>query len=136
MSRTVLRNDDLGSVKATQRPLNEAFREVSAQFDSLPQRHQAWVRFTPGTIASFDVRAPEFPLAAVLLLQAIRTDTGTSAFTAAPWVDWVPVDGSSATVRILTLYGVATSVTVDLLLEFVEDVTGGQNRSNPTGGVP
>jgi hypothetical protein len=43
------------------------------------------------------------------------------------------VDGRQM-LRLEALYGITSATSCALLLEFVEDTSGGQNRSNPTEG--
>jgi hypothetical protein len=130
--RTPLRNDDLGSVRDAQRPLNEALRAVSERLASLPRRQQAWVFFSTTTDAI--LRTPEYPIAGVLILQvALATGQG-AGISAAPWLSWEYVDGQPNTLKVTAAYGTPLDPFF-ALLEFVEDLTGGLDRNNATGGV-
>jgi len=135
--RTVLRQDDLQSTKDTQRPLNEAFRGVDDELRSLPRRDQAWLRFTmPIGSAGQLVRAPRYPVAGMCVLSASNASNSTSPYTAAPWLAFEPVDGDVGQLRVTSAYGLLTTGVVDVLVEFVEDTTGGWARTNVTGGQP
>lgn len=137
MNRTVLRNDDLQKLEDIQRPLNEALRGIDMSLKSLPRREQAWLRFTmPIPTAGQLVKTPSYPLAAIVVLNAINASSSTSATSSTPWLAIEPVDGRTDTWRVTAAYGLLTSGVIDVLAEFVEDMTGGQNRSNPTGGQP
>lgn len=137
MSRTVLRQDDLGSVKEAQRPLNEAFRDLDDSIRTTPRRLQAWLRFDmPIPSGGQMVRAPQYPIAGVHVLSASNASSSTSPYTAAPWLAFEPVDGAVGQLRITSAYGILASGVVDVLVEFVEDMTGGWPRTNVTGGTP
>lgn len=135
--RTVLRQDDLQSTKDTQRPLNEAFRGLSDDLANLPRREQAWLRFTMPIGSSGQlVRAPSYPIAGMCVLSASNAVSSTSPYTAAPWLAFEPVDGDVGQLRVTAAYGLLATGVVDVLVEFVEDTTGGWARTNVTGGQP
>lgn len=135
--RTVLRNDDLTSLRSAQRPLNEAFRSLSDTVSSLPRRNQAWVRFTmPLPSAGAFIRCPDYPIAAVVVLSAVHTSSSTPAITGAPWLAVEPVDGGSAQLRVIAAHGLTASGVIDVLCEFVENVAPEWAKPNVTGGQP
>lgn len=135
MNRTPLRNDDLLALKDIQRPLNEALRELDSALLALPRRRQAWLRFTmPIPAGGVLISSPDFPLAAILVLNVVNSSSSTSPISASPWLSIEPVDGQPDAWRVRAAYGILTSGVVDVLAEFVEDMTGGQSRSNPAGG--
>lgn len=143
MTRTTLRNDDVTSPQAGQRPLNESLRGLSIRLDSMPRREQAWVRFTVSendgvsTIIGEKITGPGYSLAAVVVLAVQLVDLPPDVtLTSAPWLNVEPVEGNADTVRITEAYGMPQSGTFDVLVEFVENTTGQWPRTDVTGGVP
>lgn len=137
ISRTVIRNSDVGSVRDAQRPINDAFRRLDEALQALPRRLQTWIRLTmPIGSAGQLIRAPEFPVSAVLVLSAVVTNSAGSAISAAPWLNVEPVEGSTAQLKITNAYGLPTSGVVDVLVEFVENMAAEWPRTNVTGGSP
>lgn len=136
-SRTVLRNNDLASLRDAQRPINEAFRDVTDAVKAMPRRSQAWVRFTmPLASAGVFIRCPNYPIASVQVLSAVNTASSTSAISGAPWIAVEPVEGSTAQLRVNAVYGLLASGVIDVLCEFVENVAPAWPKSNVTGGQP
>lgn len=132
--RSVIRNDEK-SIADARRPLNEAFRSLSDEIRAIPRRAQAWVRITmPVGSAGQLIRAPDFPVAAVLVLAAVNAGSATSAVSGAPWLTVEPIEGNDAQLRINSTYGILTSGVIDLLVEFVENIAPPWARSNVTGG--
>ena len=144
--RTPLRNDDISQTKDMQRPLNEAIRGVSGALQSMPRRVQSWARYTkphpqssesgPAAAIPLLLTLPSYPVACVNLLAA-QDDAGEPINGGAPLglrLTRLDVDGVPSA-RIEEVYGVQTALqSFMMLLEFVEDTTGGMNRSNPTSG--
>lgn len=136
-SRTPLRNDDVQKSQDTQRPINEAVRDLSFRMDEQPRREQAWLRFScaGGTgIVGQKIRAP-YAVGAVGVL-AVQMTAGTlTPLTAAPWLSAEPVDGEPNTVRIANAFGFPVTGTFDVLVEFVENMTAEWPRTDVTGGA-
>jgi hypothetical protein len=135
-SRTPIRNDDAKSAKDSQRPINETVRDLSFQLDEMPRREQAWLRFTcvaPG-VAGQEIRAP-YAVAAIVVLAVQLTAAAAAPLSAAPWLSVEPVDGDPNTARITNAFGLPTSGTFDVLVEFVENVTPRWLRTDVTGGA-
>lgn len=140
-SRTPLRNNDVQRTQDAQRPLNENIRDLAMRFDALPRRSQTWLRFSLSTndgvssIIGERIVCP-YATAAVVVLAVVVADSSATPLSAAPWLSVEPVDGSPNTMRVLTSYGIPTSGVVDLLVEFVENVTARWPRNDVTGGEP
>lgn len=138
-SRTTLRNDDVKTVAGVARPVNDAVRTLAVQFAQLPRREQAWLRFTldkDTPIAGQTVRGPAYSVAAFVVLAAQYIDSSVSAITAAPWLNVTPAEGIPQTYRVENAFGLPTSGTFDVLVEFVENVAAQWPRTDVTGGTP
>jgi hypothetical protein len=135
-SRTPIRNDDAKSMKDSQRPINETVRDLSFQLDEMPRREQAWLRFTCVDlgVAGQVIRAP-YAVAAIVVLAVQLTAAAGTTLSAAPWLSVEPVDGDPNTVRITNAFGLPTSGTFDVLVEFVENTTPRWLRTDVTGGA-
>jgi hypothetical protein len=121
--RTPIRNDDVSDPKGLQRPINEAIRSIATQLDALPRRDQVWLQVTLPAAGQV-IRAPEYQYSGVLVLAALDASTGITAVTGAPWISVTQGQTDAQQfARIDALYGVATSGVIDLLVEFVEDLT-------------
>lgn len=142
MSRTTLRNDDVLSADATQRPLNEALRDVSIRFDSQPRRFQTWLRFTTfesdgvSSIVDQLIKGPDYAVGACVVLACVIVGTSVAPLTAAPWLSVEPVDGQPGTMRVTEAFGLPQTGTFDVLVEFVENVTEAWPRTDVTEGTP
>jgi hypothetical protein len=137
-TRTPIRNDDARNPRDLQRPINEAVRGVQDALAQLPRREMRWVRVTQGQVnypTAFElVQSPGYAVASVQVHVALD-DAGSNLQSGAMAVKVTPleVDGRQM-LRLETLYGITAATSCALLLEFVEDTSGGQNRSNPTEG--
>ena len=135
--RTVLRGDDISSPQTMQRPLNERLRGDALDAASAQRREQSWLRFDSFPLAGQNIRGPGYSIACLHVLRGRLVGTGTSPFNLAPFLDVVPAEGNTADLRILAAFGIVeTSGPLDLLVEFIEDMTDGLPRTNVTGGVP
>jgi hypothetical protein len=144
--RTPLRNDDIEKTRDMQRPLNEAVRGISVDLRRQQRRVQSWARYTkphpqasesgPAASIPLVLTLPDYPVACVNLLAA-QDDAGEPINGTGPLglrLTRLEVDGVPSA-RIEEVYGVQSALqSYMMLLEFVEDTTGGMNRSNPTSG--
>jgi hypothetical protein len=133
MTRTPIRNDDARNPRDLQRPINEAVRGVQDALAQLPRKEMRWVRVTQAQVnfpTAFELLQPPDYAVASVQVHAALDDAGSNLQSGALAVK---VDGRQM-LRLETLYGITSATSCALLLEFVEDTSGGQNRSNPTEG--
>jgi hypothetical protein len=137
-TRTPIRNDDARSSRDVQRPVNEAVRSVQDALAQLPRREMRWVRVTQSQVdypVVFEMLQPPDYAVASVQVHAALDDAGSNLQSGAMAAKVTPleVDGRQM-LRLETLYGITAATSCALLLEFVEDTSGGQNRSNPSEG--
>jgi len=138
MTRTPIRNDDARNPRDLQRPINEAVRGVQDALAQLPRKEMRWVRVTQAQVnfpTAFELLQPPDYAVASVQVHAALDDAGSNLQSGAMAVKATPleVDGRQM-LRLETLYGITSATSCALLLEFVEDTSGGQNRSNPSEG--
>lgn len=139
MTRTPIRNDDARSARDMQRPINEAVRGLQESFDTLPRREMRWVRVTQSQVdypVTFELLQPPDYAVASVQVHAALDDAGVNLQTGAMACRVTPMELDGAQVlRLEVLYGIGAATSCQLLLEFVEDTSGGNNRSNPSDGA-